>query len=297
MDSNGSGNSTTFQFVRPHTTEEVFSLCREYGPDVCLLSGGTDLLVRLRSGRVTPRVVVDLKRVESLRKDIGEEESFYRIGALAVMADIIKDRRISSRYPALTEAAATVGSVQIRNRATLAGNICNASPAADTVPALLVYDTSLVVLGPRGSRIVPLAQFFVGPGKTVLEQDEIVAEIRLPRELKPSGSAFERLTRRRGVDLATINVCCMVDADGGTRFAYGAVAPRPILAADESGVLSRQNVGREEQEAAIARLIERTSPISDVRAGRDYRLAMLRVLSMRALETAKRRLRQLEQGD
>jgi CO/xanthine dehydrogenase FAD-binding subunit len=218
------------------------------------------------------------------------------IGALAVLTDIIQNEQVQRHFPALAEAAGTVGSVQIRNRATLAGNICNASPAADTAPALLVYGARINLRGVNGSRRVPLSEFFVGPGQTVLQRGEIVASIELPRPQTPVGVAFTRLTRRRGVDLATINVCCLVEAAGVTRFAYGAVGPRPLLVADESGHLADPTVDEQIKEQLLKQLIGRASPISDVRASREYRLAMLFVLSRRALQTALNRRSALVQG-
>jgi carbon-monoxide dehydrogenase medium subunit len=286
----------TFQYARPETVEEVLALLHEYGSAASLLTGGTDLLVRLRKGNVKPRLVIDLKRVTTLRPDIIETGSCLEIGARAVLTDVIQDERVQRHFPALAEAARTVGSVQIRNRATLAGNICNASPAADTAPALLVYGARVNLIGIKGSRRVLLSEFFVGPGQTVLQQSEIVVSIELPRPQKQIGAAFTRLTRRRGVDLATLNACCLVDAAGVTRFAYGAVGPRPLLVADESGCLADPTADEQEKEQVLKQLIAQASPISDVRASREYRLAMLFVLSRRALQTALKRLSALAQG-
>ena len=285
----------TFQYARPETVEQVLALLQEYGSSANLLTGGTDLLIRLRKGKVRPRLVIDLKRVTTLRPDIIETGSCLEIGALAVLTDIIQDKRVQGHFSALAEAARTVGSVQIRNRATLAGNICNASPAADTAPALLVYGARINLIGIKGNRRIPLSEFFVGPGQTILQQSEIVASIELPLPQKQVGAAFAKLTRRRGVDLATINTCCLVDAAGVTRFAYGAVGPRPLLVADESGCLADPTADEQKKEQVLKQLIDQASPISDVRASREYRLAMLFVLSRRALQTALNRLAALTQ--
>jgi CO/xanthine dehydrogenase FAD-binding subunit len=282
----------SFRYARPEKLDEALALLDEYGPGASVLAGGTDLLVRLRLGRASPRIVIDIKRVTALSSGIVEFESHLRIGALTVMADLIEDERVRRHFPALAEAAGTVGSVQIRNRATLAGNICNASPAADTAPALLVYDAAVNLTGLAGSRRVPLEDFFTGPGQTVLKRGEIVESIDLPLTAGRTGAAFARLTRRRGVDLATVNLCCLVNPSGETRFAYGAVGPRPFLVRDSSGLLA----GPREKEAALQRLIAQASPISDLRASREYRLAMLMVLSRRALDTAIDRLRRAEAG-
>lgn len=280
----------TFQYTRPETIDEVLALLGEYGPGASLLTGGTDLLVRLRRGKTIPRIVIDLKKVKTLYSDINFTGSLVRVGALAVLADIAEDESIRQHFPALVEAAGSVGSVQVRNRATLAGNICNASPAADTAPALLVYGARVNVIGRQGGRSIPIAEFFLGPGQTALQPVEIVESIDLPLPQEKVGAAFSRLTRRRGVDLATLNVGCLVTASGITRFAFGAAAPRPLLVADESGCLANPNGDRADKERILRQLIAQASPISDVRASRDYRLAMLEVLSRRTLQAALQRL-------
>ncbi|NJN97702.1 MAG: xanthine dehydrogenase family protein subunit M [Anaerolineales bacterium] len=280
----------TFQYARPETVAETLVLLHKYGSEASLLTGGTDLLVRLRKGRTRPRLVIDLKRVLDLRSDIRGDDSFLEVGALAVLADVIQDERVQRYFPALGEAAGTVGSVQIRNRATLAGNICNASPAADTAPALLVYGARVNLVGSNGHRRIPVNEFFVKPGQTALQQGEIVVSIELPLPQQPVGASFVRLTRRRGVDLATVNACCLVDAAGSTQFAYGAVGPRPFLVVDESGCLADPKADEQQKDQVLKQLVAQASPISDVRASRQYRQAMLLVLSRRALQTALSRL-------
>jgi CO/xanthine dehydrogenase FAD-binding subunit len=263
----------------------------EHGPEARLLAGGTDLLVRLRTGYIRPAFVVDLKRVRALRADISEVDGNLRVGARVVMTDLIADPRVRRHYPALVEAASVVGSVQIRNRATLAGNICNASPAADTAPALLVYGSIVNVAGHRGSRSVPLTEFFKGPGKTVLDRGELVESIDLPIPDEPAGGAFGRVTRRKGVDLATINLCAVVTSSGKARFAYGAVGPKPFLVTDDTGALADADVAEPRRAAAFERLVSHASPISDVRGSHEYRSAMLDVMSRRSWSVAVNRLR------
>ena len=280
----------SFEYFRPRELAEVFALREEYGRDALLLAGGTDLIVKLRAG-LGPKIVIDLKRVSGLPEGIKESDGCLRIGARCVMTDIINDPRVQRHFPALIDGAKVVGSVQIRNRATLAGNICNASPAADTVPALLVYGARLNLIGHRGKRTVPLADFFTGPGKTVLGSGELLESIELPIPARPTGAAFARITRRRGVDLATINLCCLVDSEGLTRFAFGAVGPKPILAEDRSGVLTDSSKSGATKEDVLAEMISHTSPISNVRGSREYRLAMLAVMSRRALALAIENLR------
>ncbi|MPZ19894.1 MAG: xanthine dehydrogenase family protein subunit M [Luteitalea sp.] len=280
-----------FGYLRPDSLDEVLALLTRHGPDARLLAGGTDLIVRLRLGHVRPTLVVDVKRVGALRADIVEEEAHLRVGARVVMTDLIRDERVRRHFPALVEAAAVVGSVQIRNRATLVGNVCNASPAADTAPALLVYGAIANVVGPAGPHRVALTDFFTGPGQTALNRGEIVESIDLPLPSSARGAAFGRVTRRFGVDIATINICCLVSASGPTRFAYGAVSSRPLLVEDESGVLADDSAPAAARSERLQRLISNASPISDVRGSREYRLAMLEVMSRRTLDAARDRLR------
>ena len=209
-----------------------------------------------------------------------------RVGGRTTMAAINCDSRVLRYFPALSEAAGVVGSVQIRNRATLAGNICNASPAADTAPPLLIYGALVNIVSRGGSRQVPLTAFLLGPGRSVLGASELVESIDLPIPVGREGSAFGRVTRRRGVDLATVNLSCVVTAVGETRFAYGAAAPVPFLVSDTSGVLADPDASPATKDELLRSLTAQARPISDVRAGRDYRQAMLLVMSRRALATA-----------
>jgi CO/xanthine dehydrogenase FAD-binding subunit len=276
----------TFAYVRPRTLQEAVELLLEHGSQARLLTGGTDLLVRIRHGHITPRLVIDLKRIADMPRDIQWSDSAVQIGALTVMTDIIQDARMRSQFPALVEAAAVVGSVQIRNRATLAGNICNASPAADTAPPLLVYGAVVHISGSQGERQIPLKEFFKGPGQTVLQRGEIVTALRLPLPEDGTGAAFYRITRRRGVDLATVNGACLVRPSGQATFAFGAAAPRPFLAHEPSGRLSDPQIAQANQETLFHKLLEQASPISDVRASKEYRQAMLLVVARRALKIA-----------
>ncbi len=284
-----------FCYARPSDLSEALSLLAEHGPDARLLAGGTDVLVRLRLGHMRPGIVVDVKHIGELRADIVETDGCLRIGARAVMTDIIADLRIRRHFPALVEAAAVVGSVQIRNRATLAGNICNASPAADTAPVLLAHGATVNLIASSGPRHVRLHEFFIGPGRTVLGAGELVESIDLPLASDKTGAAFGRVTRRRGVDLATINLCCLVTESGRVRFAFGAVGPRPFVVEDDTGALVGAS-GRASQDAALDRVLAHATPISDVRASRDYRVAMLSVMSRRALDAATGRLRLAQAG-
>ena len=286
-----------FAYLRPTTLDQTIAALTDPSAVPYLLAGGTDLIVRLRRGHLRPTVVIDIKRIRDLHDEIIAVDGGLRVGARVTMTSIIHDARVRHHFEALVESASVVGSVQIRNRATLVGNICNASPAADTVPALLVYNAVANVVGPTGSRGVPLAEFFTGPGRTVLTRGELLQSVDLPFPAQPVGAAFGRITRRRGVDLATINLCGLIGADGVARFAYGAVAPTPFVAVDSSGALVPTGPDTPARAAALRALFSRSRPITDVRGSQDYRSAMLEVMTERTWRTAAGRLRgRLEAG-
>jgi len=280
-----------FAYERPTDLDAAVRLLAEHGSDARLLAGGTDLIIRLRDGTIRPTVVVDVKRIAELDADIRTTDGHLRIGARTVMTDIATDERIRRDCRALAEGAAVVGAVQIRNRATLAGNICNASPAADTAPALLVHGARVVVAGPAGTRTIPIDEMFVRSGVTTLGQGELVTAIELPRPTSPSGSVHVRRTRRRGHDLASVTLACVVHADGSTHLAYGSLGPRPVLVTDKTGVLADPGATDDDKRQRLDALFVAASPsASSMRASPDYRLAMLHVLGLRAVETAIARL-------
>jgi carbon-monoxide dehydrogenase medium subunit len=280
-----------FAYERPARLDDALALLADQGSDARLLAGGTDLIIRIRDGSIRPTTVVDVKGIAELERSIRVEDGWLRIGARTTMTDLMRDDRIRRDYGALAEAAAYVGSAQIRNRATLAGNICNASPAADTAPALLVYGAQVVAVGQGGRRTFPLDDFFVRSGVTTLADGELVEAIELPLPSGPRGSVHARRTRRRGHDLASVTMACSIGADGVTRLSYGSVGPRPILVTDETGVLADAAASDDAKRERLDAVFADASPSpTSMRASPEYRLAMLRVLGLRAVATAVERL-------
>ena len=271
---------STFDYRRPQSLGEMTELLSL--DDTVVLAGGTDLLVAIRSHKVRPALVVDVKSVSEIGNRIEIDDLGLRIGGRVVMSQLAGNEHVNSHFPSLGVAASVVGSVQIRNRATLAGNLCNASPAADTAPALLAYAATVTISGPDGSRTLPVREFFVGPGSTVLRPGEIVTEVELPFPTEKVGSGFARVTRRKGVDLASVNLACALERSGRARFGFGAVGPTPLVAETTLDELAGDD--------GWDRLLSVTSPISDVRAGAEYRRAMLQVHSRRALRAARDQL-------
>jgi carbon-monoxide dehydrogenase medium subunit len=284
--------AVTFRSYRPSTTEELLEILNELPPGVKLHAGGTDLMVHLKEVKIEPDSIVDLSGIEDLNY-IRQQNDKLIVGAMAPFSRLIPHPLLDGPFRALREASVLVGSVQIRNRATLAGNICNASPAADTVPPLVVFDASAVIRSLSGSRTVPVVDFITGPGTTVLEPGEFVEAVEIPIPSGAAGSAYLRMTRRRSVDLAVVDVAVMV-SDGSPRVSYGAASARPITGPRTEEVLegwlstsdNANETRRKELESAVS---EDIAPITDVRASREYRLAMAAVLAHRAFRLAKER--------
>ena len=280
-----------FDYLLPADLADASMAWAEAGRSARLLAGGTDMMVALRHGHLSADLVIDLKDVTELKSDIAADDGKLRVSAGTTMTELIGYLSEHELFPALQDAAAVVGSIQIRNRATLAGNICNASPAADTVPVLAALGAEVEIYGPAGVRNRPVADFIEGNRQIDLGRGEIVTAVRIPLPQGSLGSAFDRITRRRGVDLATTNLCCTLSEYGEVVFAFGAVSPRPLVVRDESGVLGNPDSSAGDRTEAIKRMAASATPISDVRASAEYREAMLCVMADRALWTAHARLR------
>lgn len=293
----------SFEYLRPNNLAEALDMMKRYGAGARPLLGGTDLMVRIQKGQADPAAVVDLKGVGEIGASVAGQGGAVVVGARVVLADLVRSDLIRKHYPALVEAASVVGSIQIRNRATLVGNICNASPAADTVPPLIAYAAELTVAGLDGNgtpirRRISLEEFFLGPGETRCAPTELIVSVHLPVPRDPFGCAFGRLTRRRGVDLATINMACSIDAAGVTAFAFGAVGPTVVTAREKNGELSDPDLPESRRDELLRSLVEKTSPISDVRSGEQYRRAMVLTFARRVLRQALgRRRRRGDSGE
>jgi len=276
----------TFAYHHPQSIEEAIDIADSYHHQVRYLAGGTDLLVRIKHVQFQPKAVIDLKSIGSLSNEIRVSASEIEIGALTLLSSLEQNKAVEKHFPALIEAVSSIGSVQIRNRATLGGNICNASPAADSFPALFIYGAKIRIVGKSGGRIVPIEDFVLGPGKTCLSKVEFVDAILLPIPEYLQSASFGRLTRRRGVDLATVNLACQVRESGSTRFAVGAAAPVPFVVEENGGLLVNANLDQSDKNNLIRKLMQAASPITDVRASKEYRKEMLVVLARRTLEKA-----------
>ncbi len=271
------------KYHRPTSRADALAALAEGGARARALVGGTDLLVGLRHHHDVADVLVDLKGVTDLPEPIVVTDDGVQIGPTYTMGELVSHPVIGAWYPALVEAALTVGSVAIRNRASLVGNSCNASPAADTAPPLLVHGARVTITSLDGDRTASLDEFFLGPRRTLCGPGELVTRLDLPRPAPGSASAFRRLTRRRGVDLATVSVAAGVGPDGALVVGMGAVGPRPLRTASAGPVDLTDDASLDR---ALDELLAPATPITDVRGSREYRLATLRVLTRRAVLAA-----------
>ena len=279
-----------FEMILPDTVDDCLRVLAERGPETKLVAGGTDLLPQLKNGLLKPARVVDLSGVDELRVLIAEDGRRFRVGAAVTARRLERDPRIRALYPSLAESGALVGSVQVRNLATLGGNVCNAAPSADMAPPLLALDAEAVVVGPQGRRRVPLASFFLGVRRTVLAPNELLIEFIIPQPGPRSGGNYLRHTPRRELDIAVVGVASQVTlADGvcaKARIALAAVAPIPLRATAAEQALEGERLTPERIEQAAALAVEAARPISDQRGSVEFRRHLVRVLTRRTLTTA-----------
>ncbi|MEZ5737563.1 MAG: xanthine dehydrogenase family protein subunit M [Novosphingobium sp.] len=282
----------TLAFHTPRTLDEAVALLA-VDPRAIPLAGGTDLIVQMRSDRLAPSAIVDLKRVGEL-DGVRSHGDGFAIGAATPCTALKEDAALAAAWPGVVEAANLIGSVQVRNRATMAGNLCNASPAADSVPALVAAGATCLVLGPDGEREVAVEDIPIGPGETSLKPGEIVVEIRLPGRGEGGGDAYLRSIPRTEMDIAVVGAGAniVLGPDGtctSARIAIGAVAPTVLLVKEAGEAL----VGTKLDDAALEAMAEAVrgacKPIDDKRGTVEYRTAMAGVLAKRVVAIARER--------
>jgi len=278
-----------FELALPRSVDEALKVLKDRGSDAKLLAGGTDLLPQLKNGLIKPACVIDLSGVERVRSVQGDARGL-RVGAAVSARALERHAAARATYTSLSESAALVGSVQVRNLATLGGNLCNAAPSADMAPPLLALEAEAVIVGPKGERRVPLATFFTGVRRTVLAPDELLLEIVVPAPGPRSGGNYLRHTPRRELDIAVVGVASQLTLSNGVcskaRIALAAVAPTPVRATAAEQALEGKPVTPEAIERAAELAVGVAKPISDQRGSADYRLHLVRVLTGRTLRTA-----------
>ncbi|MBL7201401.1 MAG: xanthine dehydrogenase family protein subunit M [Anaerolineae bacterium] len=287
----------SFSYVRASQPAEVFCLLDEHGDAAKLMMGGTDLLVRMRDGVVRPRIVIDVKHLPGMQDVAFDDQNGLTVGAAVTMNRLADHPDVRTRYPLLAQAARSVASYQLRNRATVGGNLCNASPCADIAPAALVLDGQIVLRCIGGERRTRLEGFFCGPGQTSMQPGEYVTAVHFPVPPEGSVGTYLKLGRNRAGDLALVSVAVLgwpdEEASSGFRFsvALGSVAPVPMRAIGAEEVLAARPPGEDAFAEAADEAQAGASPISDVRASAVYRAAMVRNLTLRALRAVWEELR------
>ena len=280
-----------FDLATPESLDECLKLLGARDRETKLLAGGTALLPQMKNGLTKPARVIDLSGVADLRVLAADDGRGFRVGAAVTARQLERDARVKATYPALAESGALVGSIQVRNLATIGGNICNAAPSADMAPPLVALDAEAVIAGPNGRRRVPMASFFTGVRQTVLGPDELLVEFVIPSPGPRSGGSYLRHTPRRELDIAVVGVASQVTLrDGGVcakaRIALAAVAPVPLRATAAEQSLEGQALTPERIEQAAALAVEAARPISDQRGSAEFRRHLVRVLTRRTLTSA-----------
>jgi len=286
-----------FSYVKAGTEAEVVSLLSGEGDGVRILSGGTDLIVQLREGRRQASLLVDVKGVPGANELACDPTEGLQLGAAVACHRICGDAAVNQLYPGLIDAIALIGGTAIQGRASVGGNLCNASPAADSIPALIVHRAVCVIAGPKGQREVPAQDFCTAPGRTVLRHGEFLLRVRVPPAMRPArfGAAYLRFIPRNEMDIAVVGAGASVvlDESGATflsaRIALGAVAPMPLFVAEAGEYLAGKTVSAEAiaQAARIAQSAAR--PITDMRGTAAQRQHLAAVLTRRALAKAVER--------
>jgi CO/xanthine dehydrogenase FAD-binding subunit len=281
-----------FDYVAPRSLDEAVAVLAERGASARVLAGGTDLIIQERERRRDVAAMVDVKGIpETMELTLGPDGSL-RIGAAVSCATIYHNEEVAKRFPALIDSAALIGGIQIQSRASLGGNLCNSSPAADATPTLIALGAVCEIAGPKGKRTLPVEEFCIGPGQNALAPDELLVALDLPASAPNSGAAFERFIPRNEMDIAVANAAASVtlSSDGSTfesaRVAVGAVAPTPLLVKEAGDALAGKPVSEASVDAAAKAASDAARPITDMRGSVAQRRHLAGVLTRRVLNAA-----------
>ena len=277
-----------FEYHKPKTMAEALKLLSK-NKESCVLAGGSDLLVWMKEGLRSPKAVIDVKGIPGLG-GLELSSGALRVGACMTFSELIESEVVRKKFPMLWECSRTVASVGVRNRATLVGNICSAVPSLDSAPALLVYEAVVEARSLRGVRHVPISEWFVGPKRTALKGGELVTAVTIPLVRKKAGACYVKLGRYAGEDLAQVGLGVLALAGNEYRVAFCAVGPVPVRARRIEALLAGKELDDALIEQAQELVSEEISPISDIRAAKEYRLHMAQVMLGRGLKAARARL-------
>ncbi len=277
-----------FDFKVAASLADAIKQLDKAGPDAHLIAGGTDLVLNLKKKTVQPKVIISLHTLKDLEY-VKQKNGVIHIGAMAKHADLATHPILEKHASILCQAVGLIGSWQIRNAGTIGGNICNASPAADSSPPLLVLDAQVVVAGLEGERVIPVTSFFTGPGQTVMKPNEIVKEIQITPSANPSSGCYLKLRRRKAVDISLAGVAFQAQTDASGKniekvgIALGGVAPTPIRVPVAEDCFKGVSVDQafEKIEACAKACVEASRPIDDLRASADYKRTIVNVFAQR----------------
>jgi carbon-monoxide dehydrogenase medium subunit len=281
-----------FEYLEPTNLQEAITILDRYGSQAKVLAGGTDLLTLLKELTLKPRFVVNIKRLTEMEGIIHTPGHGLRIGALTTIHTLEASSLLREKYPALAQAAHLLGSPQVRNLATIGGNLCNAAPSAETAPPLLSYSAAVRIAGPKGERTHALESFFSGPGTTVLQDGELLTEVTLPEPPRGVGSVYLKHCPRGSMDIAVVGVAVMLalsSKDGKieeSRIGLGAVGSTPFRARGAEELLRGKKITELLVQEVAKKAAVESRPISDIRGSAEYRSQMVRVLTARALRMA-----------
>jgi carbon-monoxide dehydrogenase medium subunit len=284
------------EYFFPKTLKESLSLLKKYKGKAKVFAGGTDLLPKMKRREVVPEYLIDLNGIPDLKFIKYEKEKGLRIGAAATLSEILESSLVNRRYPILTEAISQMASIQIRNIGTIAGNLCNAVPSADSAPPLIVLGGQLKIVGSGRGRTVLVEDFFKGPDRTVLGVNELVSEIEIPPPISGGCGTYLKHTLRREMDLAIVGVAVYLVPDSkkdickDIKIALGAVAPVPMRAKKAEEVLRGKPFSDDLIESAAQVASEESKPIDDIRGSAEYRKEIVRVLTKRAIKQSLERV-------
>ena len=291
----------SFDYQKVYSLQDALDAASASKGISLFMAGGTDLLVQIKEGKIRPQCVIDVKGIHEM-DGLATSGDEFSIGALTSIRTLETSPSALEKVPLLAQAAAKLGSVQVRHRATIGGNLCNASPSAETAPALLALDAQAVICGKTGTRVVELADFFLGPGATVLGAGEMLTHLKIPLTRNRQGSVYYKLSTRKAMDLAFVGVAVLLELDRGgqiskARIALGAVAPTPIRVPSAEKLLEGRVLDLDAARESAELAAQSCKPISDLRASAEYRREMVRELCQQGLLTAYRQAKCLTEGN
>lgn len=290
-------NLPRFEYLAPKTLKECIALLSQYGQKAKVMAGGTDLIPRMRWGEEKPECLISLSQIPNLDEIRFNPAAGLILGALATIGEIERSEIIKEHYPLLAQAASVLGSLEVRNRGTVGGNLCNAAPSADMAPSLLVLSAKAVTLSERGERSMPLEDFFRGPKKTVLEGDEILIRIEISPRKSDAAGAYIKLGRRNAMEIALIGVAAWITLGQKNnifeeaKLALASASHIPLRAKEAEGVLAGRKIDQDVIDLAAKTASKEASPRTSWRTTEPYRREMIRVLTRRAIYQALDKIR------